>query len=125
MTHTQATHLGAWGEQRAVEELERSGMRVIARNWRCPLGEIDIVAVDGPDLVVVEVKTRRSSAKGSALDAVTPAKLARLRRLALQWLAVRPADCAGQRFRAIRVDVVAITRPLTGPTVVTHVRGVE
>lgn len=125
MPHAEAAHLGAWGEQRAAEELVRAGLRIIDRNWRCALGEIDIVAIDGTDLVVVEVKTRRSSAKGSALDAVTPAKLARLRVLAVQWLASRPAEPAPQRFRAIRVDVVAIMRPLSGPTVITHLRGVE
>ena len=52
--------LGRRGEQLAVDHLESRGMRVVARNWRCRLGEIDIVARDGSDTVVVEVKTRTS-----------------------------------------------------------------
>lgn len=120
-----AAQLGMWGEERAAQELTRIGMHVVERNWRCAQGEIDIIAIDGRDLVVVEVKTRRSSAKGSALDAVTAAKVAKLRVLALQWLAARTAAGESQRFRAIRVDVVAIMRPARGSAHITHLRGVE
>ena len=123
MARASAAGLGKWGEQRAAEELQRAGMTVLERNWRCSLGEIDIVAVDGSDLVIVEVKTRRDDLRGSAASAVTPAKLARLRTLARQWLASRPPSAS--RYRAVRIDVIAITRPLSGAETVLHLRGVE
>jgi putative endonuclease len=116
--------LGRWGEQHAANLLESAGMHIVERNWRCARGEIDIIAIDERDLVIVEVKTRRDDNKGSALAAVTPDKLAQLRRLAIMWLAASQRN-VNINFRAIRVDIVAITRPLQGKTRVLHVRGVE
>lgn len=120
-----STGLGRWGEQHAAELLIQAGLTILERNWRCPLGEIDIMASDGPDLVVVEVKTRRDDAKGSALEAVTPTKVTRLRRLAVQWLAAKSEAEHAPRYRAIRVDVIAITRPLSGDATVVHIKGVQ
>lgn len=120
-----ATGLGRWGEQCASEFLVHKGMSIVERNWRCPLGEIDIIAADGADLVVVEVKTRRDDSKGSPLAAVTPEKVTRLRRLAVQWLAAASEKPNAPRYRAIRVDVIAITRPLSGDATVLHVRDVQ
>ena len=74
--------LGASGEDLACAHLVRRGMVVLDRNWRCPHGEIDVVARDGDVLVVCEVKTRRSLTHGDPVEAVTAAKVARLRRLA-------------------------------------------
>ncbi|TMR21000.1 YraN family protein [Nonomuraea turkmeniaca] len=67
--------LGKQGEQIAVIYLEAKGMKILERNWRCRYGEIDIIAEDGPTLVVVEVKTRSSRSHGTALESVNPAKL--------------------------------------------------
>lgn len=76
----------------------------MARNWRAGrLGEIDLVAVRDGTIAVCEVKTRSSAAFGTAAEAITPAKAARLRRLAAAWLAETGAR--GQ----VRFDVVAIT----------------
>ena len=69
MRHKQA--LGAHGEALAARHLVQRGMVVLDRNWRCPDGEIDLVLRDGPVLVVCEVKTRRSTAYGTPLEAVT------------------------------------------------------
>ena len=66
--------LGARGEDAAVAYLERIGMTVAERNWRCPAGEIDIVALDGTTIVLCEVKTRRTASKGTAEESVTLAK---------------------------------------------------
>lgn len=77
--------LGAAGEALAARHLSRIGLRVLARNWRCPLGELDIVAAGAPGLVVCEVKTRRSTAYGTPAEAVTPAKAARIRALTAHW----------------------------------------
>jgi putative endonuclease len=118
--------LGARGEQIAVRELVGLGWSVLARNWRPrpgrggARGEIDIVAVDGDELVIVEVKTRSTSAFGGAVAAVTRAKLARLRRLAAAWLAGQD-----QRFAGVRIDVVCIDLGRDGRPQVEILRGVE
>lgn len=91
---------------------------MLDRNWRCPTGEIDLVLRDGDVLVVCEVKTRTSSVCGSPHEAITPVKLARLRRLAAAWIDehdVHPAD--------LRLDLVAVLRPRRGPSEIDHVRG--
>ncbi|MBU4336398.1 MAG: YraN family protein [Actinobacteria bacterium] len=111
--------VGRYGEDVAAAHLEAAGWRVLDRNWRCVHGELDLVALDGDELVAVEVKTRRSHTYGSPAEAVTRAKLARIRRLAAAWLTahdVRPAS--------VRVDVLAITVPRAGGPVIEHLVGV-
>src|SRR5829696_6815525 len=81
--------LGRFGEDLAVRHLEAAGLQVLDRNWRCAEGEIDIVAAEGDTLVVCEVKTRTGTGFGDPAEAVVGAKAARLRRLALRWLAAR------------------------------------
>ena len=115
-THHQA--LGRYGEVLAASHLVERGMVVLDRNWRCPLGEIDLVLRDGDTLVVCEVKTRTSHDFGTPHEAVTPAKLARLGRLAAAWLAAHGASPA-----EVRLDLVAVVRPRRGPSQVDHVRG--
>lgn len=116
--------LGAIGEQMAVRHLERLGMVVVERNWRCAegalRGEIDIVARDGEVLVFCEVKARRGSGAGTPLEAITPRKVAQLRRLAGAWLAA-----AGGAVGAVRLDAVGVGWPDGGgrPEVV-HVPGI-
>ena len=78
--------LGRYGEDVAAGLLQSMGMTILSRNWRCPAGELDIVARDGDALVVCEVKTRRGVSHGSPADAVGPRKMQRLRALALHWL---------------------------------------
>ncbi len=99
--------LGRAGEQLAVDHLIGLGWSIIARNWRCSIGEIDIVAVDRDATVVVEVKTRSGVGFGHPLESVTAIKLARLRRLAGAWCAAREA--AGEpRARQLRIDVIGV-----------------
>lgn len=95
--------LGRRGERLAAEYLAAAGHDVIGRNWRCAEGEIDLVTREGGDLVFVEVKTRASMRSGHPLEAVTPRKLARLRRLVGRWIAAHP----GERGR-VRLDVIGI-----------------
>lgn len=111
--------LGAYGERLAAAHLRAAGMTVLDRNWRCPQGEIDIVARDGDVLVICEVKTRRSVALGHPLEAVTPRKAARLRRLAAAWIQQR-----GVHPVEVRIDLVGVLRPVRGRSRVEHVRGV-
>ena len=112
--------LGRYGEDVAARHLITDGFVVLERNWRCDLGELDIVARDGDVLVVCEVKTRRSVRHGSPFEAVTQRKLHRIERLGLRWMRER-----GIRPAAMRVDVVSVLRPASGPTVVEHVRGLR
>ena len=116
--------LGRFGEDLACRYLVGLGYEILARNWRCTAGEIDIVAVDDGCLVVCEVKTRTSMAFGPPEEAVTWRKARRLRSLSRHWLAERAACEDAVRFPAIRVDVVAVSVPRRGAAVVNHLPGV-
>lgn len=96
--------LGRTGEQMAADLLAGKGYAIMARNWRSGRsGEIDLVAQDGPTLVIVEVRTRRGQRFGSAEESVTPAKQARLAALAAAY-----CEAAGWQG-PLRIDVVAIS----------------
>ena len=111
--------LGKEGEQAAASYLESCGFRILDRNWRCPDGEIDIVAVERHTLVVCEVKTRSSSQRGTPLESVSRAKRNRLRRLAIRWLTAH-----GVRFDQVRIDILGVQPGPDGNLAVEHVRGV-
>jgi putative endonuclease len=111
--------VGEYGERLAVRHLEALGYQVLQRRWRCAQGEIDILAVDGRCLVACEVKTRRSVLAGAPLEAVTPAKLARLRRLTAAWLQQQDAS-----WPDVRIDVIGVRLPPRGSAEVEHLRGV-
>lgn len=104
--------LGALGERIAVEELTRLGYRILERNYRCPVGEIDIVARRHGILVFVEIKTRRGRSPGYAKEAVDAGKRRRLSKAALSYLKANGACDASARF-----DVVAVSLA-DGPPVV-------
>ncbi len=110
--------VGAYGEHVAVQYLTEAGYIILARNWRCPDGEIDIVALDGETVVVCEVKTRTGQGFGSGLDAVTREKAARLRTLGRRWLGE-----FGRVDTPLRFDVIAVHRSRRGLGDVEHVRG--
>jgi putative endonuclease len=105
-----AAHIavGQGGEALAAQWYVQHGYTVVARNWRCRSGEIDLVVRRRRELVFAEVKTRRSDAFGIPALAVGAAKQHRLRRLAVAWLhenrVGRPVD--------VRFDVVAVTGDL-------------
>ena len=111
--------LGAHGERLAERHLTAQGMVVLDRNWRCPAGEIDLVARDGDVLVICEVKTRTSDRFGAPLEAVTARKAARLRRLAAAWLREHRLQVLD-----VRIDLVGVLRPPRGAAQVEHVRGI-
>jgi putative endonuclease len=118
-TAQQRSALGAYGEALAARHLVDQGMVLLDRNWRCSLGEIDLVLRDDRTLVVCEVKTRSSLAFGSPLEGVTEQKAARLRRLAARWLTdhkIRPDE--------VRIDLVGVLVPRAGGPTIDHVRGV-
>ena len=94
--------LGQWGENVAALHLEDKGLRIIERNWRCPLGEIDIVASDSEEYVFVEVKTRRGRAMGAPEEGLTEKKARKLLKLAQRYLLDHDLDPDW------RVDLVAV-----------------
>ena len=111
--------LGRRGEQLAADYLQGLGLRIVERNWRCSLGEIDLVARDGSETVFVEVKTRAGLGYGHPLESITAVKLARLRRLAAAWCEAHP-----EHGGSIRIDAVAIVAPRGGAVQIEHLRRV-
>ena len=97
--------LGAEGEERAAAWYRAEGYVIVARNWRCREGEIDLICALGSTLVICEVKTRSSLAYGHPAEAVTPTKQKRLRTLARLWLAAADPPV---RANSIRFDVAAV-----------------
>jgi putative endonuclease len=95
--------LGRGGESLAAAWLEARGMRVIARNWRCPYGEADLITEVEDTLVFVEVKTRRGERHGIPEEAITPAKQRHLIAVAQAFLAEH-----GREEQPYRIDVLAI-----------------
>ncbi|MFI5491072.1 YraN family protein [Actinoplanes sp. NPDC051859] len=109
--------VGAYGERLAERHLSEQGLIVLARNWRCPDGEIDLILRDGDDIVFCEVKTRRSATYGTPTEAINRTKVHRLRKLAARWLAhstIHP--------REVRFDVIAITPQPKGAPHLDHLR---
>jgi len=96
--------IGQLGETLACQYLSRQGYRIILRNYRTKLGEIDIIAEERGILVFVEVKARRGHRCGHPFEAVTPAKCRQISKTALLYLAEN-----GREGQAARFDVVAIS----------------
>jgi putative endonuclease len=121
MTTLTRAEIGALGDRLAADHLERAGMRVLTRNWRCRYGELDLIAVDpaAKTVVFVEVKTRTSEQFGGLAEAVTPAKVRRLRRLAGIWLAGQDTGWA-----AIRIDVIGVRFGRRRTPEITHLEGI-
>ena len=109
---TQNLTRGLEGEELAVRHLKRLGYRIICRNYRCPLGEIDIIARHRGVLVFVEVKSRSSSTFGSAKLAITTAKQRKLSQVAWYYLQKQNLTDASARF-----DVVTISDMPSTPRV--------
>lgn len=111
---SQHIQLGQEGEELATSYLRQRGFEVIERNWRCHAGEVDIIASDGDTVVIVEVKTRRSTHSGHPFEALTPTKIARLYRLAVLW-------CVAHNWRGeFRVDAIAIIMHRNAEPAVEH-----
>lgn len=104
--------LGLAGEHLAEREVERRGMRVVARNVRTRIGEIDLICRDRDGYAFIEVKTRRAGSFVAALEAVDRRKAARLALLAEAWLAHR-----GERAARWRILIAALTVAEGGTTV--------
>jgi putative endonuclease len=114
--------VGRHGEDLAARHLETAGLQILARNWRCRAGELDIVARDGSALVFAEVKTRSSLAYGSGAEAISRAKSARIRQLAVHWMTAHRDGGERIFWSSVRFDVVSIVGSSSGFEV-THLVG--
>ncbi|MCR2811643.1 YraN family protein [Microbacterium sp. zg.Y1090] len=110
---------GRAGEARAARHLQDAGWQVLDRNWRCAQGELDLIAARGGELILVEVKTRRSDAFGHPLEAVDERKRRRLWQVAYAWMAAHPDVVQG---RMLRLDVIAITGDDPATAVLEHLQ---
>lgn len=107
--------VGASGERIAAHLLEQQGCTILARNWRCPGGELDLVALDGATLVCAEVRVRTGTAHGSAAESVLGVKTRRVLRAVAAFLDAHPEHAD----RLVRVDVIALTLDRTGRVIET------
>jgi putative endonuclease len=96
--------LGRLGERLALEHYERLGLVLLERNYRTPIGEVDLVVCDERVTIFAEVKTRRAGGLDPLL-AITALKRRRMRAVAAAWLADHPTR---PRSATLRIDVVAI-----------------
>jgi putative endonuclease len=110
--------IGRRAEALAAEMLERQGLRIIARNWRRPEGELDLIADDQGTCVFVEVRSRTGEEQGHPLESVNPRKRAQVIRAARLYL-----DDDSTRAAAYRFDVVGVTFSVDddGPPVLVHI----
>lgn len=108
---------GRRGERGAARYLKRQGCRILARNYRCPAGEIDLIVGDGDTIVFVEVKTRAGVEAQDPFDTIRPGQWKRIESAARYFLMQHRAQANPCRF-----DVVTVVWPPTGPAVFEHVR---
>ena len=101
--------LGDEGERAAEKYLRRHRYKILERNYRCPLGEVDLIALDGETVVFVEVKTRRGEGHGTPLEAVDLRKQRKIARVAQSFLVRHRLQ-----DRAARFDVVGVWRDESG-----------
>jgi putative endonuclease len=123
VTRESKKQIGVRGEDLACAELERQGLQVLERNWRCRLGEIDIVAAEagasGLTMVFCEVKCRSGLGFGHPLEAITFTKRRTLRQLAAVWMRQHRVKAS-----AIRLDAIGVVLAPGEEPSVTHVRAV-
>lgn len=110
--------IGHYGEQVAAAALERAGLRILERNWRCAAGELDIIAAADRTVVFCEVKTRSGLSFGAPALAVGYAKQRKIREVALTWLAQQD-----RRWDELRFDVVSVLRIKGEAPSIEHVTG--
>lgn len=99
---------GQAAEERAARYLKAQGLALLARNWRCQFGEIDLILRDGATVVFVEVRSRHRSAYGGAAESITAQKRARLQRAAAAYLA-QSGHRGACRFDAVLIDGERLT----------------
>jgi putative endonuclease len=109
-------NLGCDGEELAAKFLKKKGYRIVARNYKTRIGEIDIIAKDGDTTVFIEVKTRTNDSFGYPFEAVNKNKRQKLKNLALLFLKTHPKECNG------RFDVISISHTRNGEKTIEHIK---
>ncbi len=114
--------LGQWGERQARLHLEANGYEIVAANYRCRAGELDIVAAQGEEIVFVEVKTRRGVAFGRGSESISPVRAERLAAVAEEFLqANSPGGYASST--QWRIDLVCVNLDSNGKLIsVDHIK---
>jgi len=107
-------HVGRAGEEAAERLYVRRGYRVLARNWRCRIGELDLVLQRGGTLVICEVKARRGSRFGRGFEAVDARKQQKLRAVAQVYLQQVFPQRSGVPLTQIRFDVASVRMDADG-----------
>ncbi len=108
--------VGQSGERAAAKYLRRAGVRIIARNYRCPAGELDLIGLDGWTIVFFEVKTLTSDRDADPEGHINPAKQRQLERVARYWLAAHKQPGAAYRF-----DAMSVVRPPNGQPIIRRI----
>ena len=113
----EARENGRFGEEKGAEYLRKKGYRIVERNFRCRLGEIDIIAENAEYLVVAEVKTRKNALYGQACEYVTYSKQQKIKRAAMYYLSSHESD------KQPRFDVIEVYIPdgLLGRVRINHI----
>ncbi len=96
--------LGRYGEELALKSIQRLGYKKVVRNYTCPMGEVDLIAMDGDTLVFIEIKTRKNKPIAFAKEVVTAKKQRQLSKAALAFM--KSNDCCEAKAR---FDVVAVS----------------
>jgi putative endonuclease len=118
--------LGQLGEELAASFLINKGWSILDRNWRSRLGELDLIALDGVNLVVIEVKTRRSTRYGIPIEAITDTKARRLRLLAGLWLQQHHRDSTSRlHIERVRIDAIGVIVDGDGLCSIDHRMGIS
>jgi putative endonuclease len=107
---------GQRGEQTAADYLKSRGYSIVETNWRCPHGEIDVIARQDAMMIFVEVRTRRTDSTEQPFESITPAKQKRLQKLAYAYLSAHQL-----KHIAWRIDLIAIAWPRSGEPIIEHV----
>ena len=98
--------LGELGERLALKKIRRLGYKCLARNYRCPLGEIDLIAKDGDCLVFIEIKTRKGRSSGYAKEAVDQRKMRQISKVALAYMKAHNCVDVKSRFDVVAVNIM-------------------
>lgn len=110
--------LGSWGEDIAEKYLKKKGYLIVGRNFRCRLGEIDIIARDGAELVFIEVKTRQNQSYGLPCEAINAVKVRHIKRTAAYYTKVHAME-----YQDTRLDVIEILTK-EGKTYLHHIENI-
>jgi putative endonuclease len=98
--------LGKWGEELALKKIKQLGYQCITRNYRCALGEIDIIAKHGDCLVFLEIKTRKGRTLGYSKEAINKRKKQQISKVALFYMKKHNCYDVHSRFDVVAINII-------------------